>query len=113
MVEGVVFESPKCNGSMVDNSWSSILALHQGLPNTVVSNGYGAFQIGVGNKDRRLETTTSRSSVSSDPCPHCHDPCPHCHDRNSNPATALCARGGTVVASYSTGHVRVFDTHKK
>eukprot|EP00903_Cladosiphon_okamuranus_P007070 g6871.t1 len=34
-------------------------------------------------------------------------------DGDGNPATALCARDGTVVASYSTGHVRVFDTHRK
>ncbi|CAN0138562.1 unnamed protein product [Ectocarpus fasciculatus] len=34
-------------------------------------------------------------------------------DGDGTPATALCARDGSVVASYSTGHLRVFDTHRK
>eukprot|EP00752_Nemacystus_decipiens_P011247 g9995.t2 len=34
-------------------------------------------------------------------------------DGDGYPATALCARDGTVVASYSTGHVRVFDRNNK
>ncbi|CAM9501906.1 unnamed protein product, partial [Pylaiella littoralis] len=34
-------------------------------------------------------------------------------DGDGNPATALCARDGTVVASYSTGHVRIFNTQKR
>ncbi|CAN0082592.1 unnamed protein product [Ectocarpus sp. 12 AP-2014] len=34
-------------------------------------------------------------------------------DGDGTPATALCARDGSVVASYSTGHLRVFDTRRK
>eukprot|EP00904_Undaria_pinnatifida_P009451 jgi/Undpi1/5636/HiC_scaffold_2.g00911.m1 len=32
---------------------------------------------------------------------------------DGNPATSLCARGDQVIASFSTGHVRIFDIGKK
>ncbi|CAM9289817.1 unnamed protein product [Ascophyllum nodosum] len=34
-------------------------------------------------------------------------------DGDGNPATAVCARRGLAVASFSTGHLRIFDTCKR
>lgn len=63
---------------------------------------------GAGCRAGRLEPTAIPSlSLSADRCPVATTV------KKSNPATALCARDGTVVASFSTGHVRIFDAHKK
>lgn len=94
------------------HSRSSTEAPHQSFfedTNSRRLTGSSRFLTGAGGIDC-LERATQKRLETMTPF---HDSFPVATAIHSNPVTALCARDGTVVASYSTGHVRVFDTLRK